>query len=138
MKKLSSFNGGLTSYFTAEGYDSKMILDAVNAVVGSLTPDKSETKAKARESGRVTAKGEDKREVTVSESERRSVKVPRCPATALYAVSSDLDKIQERGTSVIVSGLETSIELWFRRSTWRLNKPAKPEEKPETEEKTEA
>lgn len=128
MKKLNSFNGGITAYLTKEGFDSKMTLDAVNAVIGSLTPDKSETKAKARESGRITAKGEDKREVTVSESERRSVKVPRCPATALYAVSSDLDKIQERGTTVIVSGLETSIELWFRRPTWRLKTESKPEE----------
>lgn len=100
-----------------------MVLDAVNAFVGEVEalPEDVNVKAKAKLSGKVTTKGEDKRVVTITESEKRKAKVKHCAQSALYALSTALDELTDRhGVAVGEIELPYEIAEWADRDTWRV------------------
>jgi len=123
MKHLSSFNGAITSAFLRLNVNSCMVLDAVNAFVGEVKPEADDVsiKAKAKLSGKVTTKGEDKRVVTITEREKRKAKVKHCAQSALYALSTALDELTDRH-GVMIGEIELPYEIaeWADRDTWRV------------------
>lgn len=121
MKHLDYFNGAITRYFTSVSIDSRLVLNAVNAWVGEVehNPDDSKITAKAKLSGKISAKGVDKRVVTITETEKRKAKTTAKPQGLLYALSTELDTLTEKhGVCVEIGELPSEIAEWAIRDSW--------------------
>ena len=127
MKELASFNGAVTAAIHSLGLNSRKVLNAVNAWVGSLevsdspeSKDKVDITAKAKLSGKVTAKGDDKRVITIVESEKRKVVRKHTWQGALYALSTACDELVERhGITLEISTFSPEIESALSRDSFR-------------------
>jgi len=138
MKELASFNGAVTAAIHNLGLNSRKVLNAVNAWVGSLevsdapeSKDKVDITAKAKVSGKVTAKGDDKRVVTITESEKRKVVRKHCWQGALYALSTACDEMTDRhGVVLEISAFSPEIESALVRDSFRDKAPVPVEPAP--------
>ena len=136
MKQLTSFNGAVTSILHSLGLSSVKVLHAVNAWVGQQNAgddagDKVTIEAGAKLSGTVTKKGEDKRVVTIRETEKRSVKRAWTWQGGLYALSSACDDLVNRhGVSLTVTELPAEIEKAIRRESFMAKDSAPAESAP--------
>jgi len=122
MKHLNSFHDSVTACLIGMGLDSVKVLDAVNAFIGGISadPSRTDTKATAKLTGKVTSKGVDKREVTIRETEKRVAKVGYGPVPALYAINSAMAELTDRhGVTVAVTELPAEVETWLRRDSFK-------------------
>lgn len=131
MKRLDTFNGAVTAVIHGMGLSSVKVLNAVNAWVGNVNigdSDKDEVKvdAGAKLSGSVTKKGEDKRVITIRESEKRTAKRSWTWQGGLYALSTACDDLVNRhGVALIVTELPQEIAKAIDRES--LKEAGKPE-----------
>lgn len=133
MKQLETFNGAVTSCLHEMGLSSVKVLNAVNAWVGSVNigdgqADKVDVTAGAKLSGSVTKKGEDKRVITIKESEKRTAKRSWTWQGGLYALSTACDDLVNRhGVALTVSELPQEIAKAIDRDTFKTAKAPAPE-----------
>lgn len=125
MKQLNTFNGAVTKAIHGMGLDSLKVLTAVNAWVGQQNAgdsegDKVTVEAGAKLSGSVTKKGEDKRVITIRETEKRSAKRQWTWQGGLYALSSACDDLVNRhGVTLEVTELSPEIAKALDRDTFK-------------------